>query len=1516
MPKPVSSSSLISRRAPARRLPGRPSRLGATIASPASFLVAVAVAVLGVAVAHAAAPAAIAGTAAAADGMARPAADATRAVYDLLVVGDSITEGVPVPPGFREPLYNLLNAGSDTYVFQGSSGSAPFEGHFLAGARVEQFFPVSAGGDGTFDVTGDMGAGGPGTAPDVVAIHLGTNNVSGDPPPYVPYSQDHGQSYEATPAGDMGKLVEYLSRWATGAESFDLEAVVLSLITPIQGRTADVEAWNDALVALSEDFAEGVPTGTPLRVALADHYARFLTNPQLFTGLPGDWMTTGDPLHPDEDGYAQMADVYRDAIEQALTDLTAPAAISDLVASTSGDDAVTVTFTASGDDGMSGVAARYDLRYATSAIDAGNFAFATQVRGEPAPASAGAGEAIVVDGLNPGTIYYFAVKVVDDGGNRSGISNVDLATTTGAGSDIVDDFNRPSLGPNWNADPEYAIVSNELANTSIDQTRIDFIATYVAMSNPLGAGLRWPASTDPQGRNQAGLALRLDSVDPDLTNGYLLFRDDPAIGNPNRWNLSLLQGGQIASSIGFVTSSMPAAPSVNDTIRVLLSSDASGHHFDILVNGDFDVRISDPNRLVNSATYYVGYMSRGGLNNNIDDFTLITTPGGNLPPGPFDLVRPADGAVLSTTTPVFDWTPSFDPDPGDVVTYTLLVSEDPGFSPSQTTVVSGIGTSQYTWSGFLERNLTYYWKVRARDQAGEMVESNQTWSFEVPNLLSVVDDFERAELGDDWVAAPIWVIDSGELANDDGGTGFSMAVYDARTNPTAVSLRMGVGADSTGFNALAGLALGLDSASPTASGYMVYRNWNPYYNWQLAEISSGSPSPLGGPAIADANLAPPEAGDVIQVVFTSDGGGHHFDIFVNGVYDTRVTDPDKRQANGSTLYAGYIAAGNAPNNIDDFTLTGVDFNSPPAAFDLVGPPDGSLVITLAPPLSWTEALDPNPDDQVRYRVIYDTDPAFPSPDSLPATTELSTPFTGPMLFGESYYWKVRAYDLAGASVFSNQSWSFSMASILSITDDFDRQELGPNWTGDAALQIEQVGMDGELANTATSGFNVGAYNAATNPDAVSITWGANATATGIQRGGLALMLDEASGSPNGYYVNIDPLNGNRAYLWTLIGGGFGVEIMNVVGQTGAPGTGAVFRVALSSDAGGHHFDLFVNDNFHSRLTDPDRRQGNGPELYAGVALRAGHPNNVDDFTMTAFNFGPPPGSFALLEPEHEAIDVQPGAPLRWESAGDPGMFYVVYLGTDSTFVAGTLDSVSVQGDTTLTWPAALPLDTDLTWTVRATDGQQSRFNDRGWHRFRTTATPVELSRFEAIGDVGQITVLWSTRFERDHLGFHLWRAPASSPEAFERLTDALIGPDAAEDHVYTHVDRDVVGGETYLYRLEAIDRSGGSESYGPVRGTARGRPFVLALAQNVPNPFNPTTRIAYELPAPGVVRLAVYDIDGRLVRRLVDGERDAGPHTARWDGVDRDGRPVSSGIYFSRLEADGRVLTRKMLLVK
>ena len=111
------------------------------------------------------------------------------------------------------------------------------------------------------------------------------------------------------------------------------------------------------------------------------------------------------------------------------SDLTAPAPVSNMTTGTVTASSVQLSWTAPGDDGATGTATTYDVRYSTSTITEANWPSATQASGEPSPQVAGSGETFTVVGLSQITTYYFAIKTSDEVPNESALSNVPSATT-------------------------------------------------------------------------------------------------------------------------------------------------------------------------------------------------------------------------------------------------------------------------------------------------------------------------------------------------------------------------------------------------------------------------------------------------------------------------------------------------------------------------------------------------------------------------------------------------------------------------------------------------------------------------------------------------------------------------------------------------------------------------------------------------------------------------------------------------------------------------------------------------------------------------------------------------------------------------------------------------------------------------------------------------------------------------------------------------------------------------------
>lgn len=99
-------------------------------------------------------------------------------------------------------------------------------------------------------------------------------------------------------------------------------------------------------------------------------------------------------------------------------------------------------------------------------------------------------------------------------------------------------------------------------------------------------------------------------------------------------------------------------------------------------------------------------------------------------------------------------------------------------------------------------------------------------------------------------------------------------------------------------------------------------------------------------------------------------------------------------------------------------------------------------------------------------------------------------------------------------------------------------------------------------------------------------------------------------------------------------------------------------------------------------------------------------------------------------------------------------------------------------------------------------------------------------------------------------------------------------------------------------------------------GVQSSTPFERTELKVFPNPFNPATQVYYRVETPGLVKITVHDVRGRLIRHLVHRNEDPGERWVMWDARDDRGMEVSSGVYFIKFETSGKVATRKITLLK
>ncbi|NTV45841.1 MAG: T9SS type A sorting domain-containing protein [Chlorobiales bacterium] len=170
---------------------------------------------------------------------------------------------------------------------------------------------------------------------------------------------------------------------------------------------------------------------------------------------------------------------------------------------------------------------------------------------------------------------------------------------------------------------------------------------------------------------------------------------------------------------------------------------------------------------------------------------------------------------------------------------------------------------------------------------------------------------------------------------------------------------------------------------------------------------------------------------------------------------------------------------------------------------------------------------------------------------------------------------------------------------------------------------------------------------------------------------------------------------------------------------------------------------------------------------------------------------------------------------------------------------------------------------------------------------------------------------WTTDSETDNLGFILLRNSAQI--ASYRSHPQLKGKGTtAAKTVYAFTDTDVALGCEYEYRLESVDYSGKVHQYEKSVTVKIADPNAVkyTLEQNYPNPFNSVTAIKFRMKSAGKAFLAVYDVLGRLIKR-VELEAMAGENFYNFDA-----NSLSSGIYFYRLKAGDFAETRRMAVLK
>ncbi len=410
------------------------------------------------------------------------------------------------------------------------------------------------------------------------------------------------------------------------------------------------------------------------------------------------------------------------------------------------------------------------------------------------------------------------------------------------------------------------------------------------------------------------------------------------------------------------------------------------------------------------------------------------------------------------------------------------------------------------------------------------------------------------------------------------------------------------------------------------------------------------------------------------------------------------------------------------------------------------------------------------------------------------------------------------------------------------------------------------------------------------------------------------------GNPNTLYFGT-----TRLYRSTNTG-----TSMSTVSQSPLNSTNRVSAIGISpqSDSvrivGLENGKVYSTSTASSTLTDVT---GTIPAFY--VARAVIDPNNRKTAYVTLSGFGLAAGQHVW-----KTTNLNLATPT-WSAAGNgipdvPVNAFTIDPTNSAHLFAGTDIGVYASTDGGSTWN---PLGTGLPRVAVFDMAIQpiSRVlriatHGRGmWEIAIDAALPIQLAGFWGEPTPQRsVRLEWTTISEVNNYGFEVQRRPDST-NTFVTLGDGFVPGHGTtvEQHTYGFTDQSPAPGQ-YWYRLRQLDLDGGVSYSEPVQisvpsaAVAEGLPGVSSLDQNFPNPFNPTTSIAYTVGGVGIqgsgvstVRLRVYDLLGREVATLVNEREQPGTYSVAFDGSH-----LASGVYFYRLDVGTFVFVRKLVLLK
>jgi len=865
------------------------------------------------------------------------------------------------------------------------------------------------------------------------------------------------------------------------------------------------------------------------------------------------------------------------------------------------------------------------------------------------------------------------------------------------------------------------------------------------------------------------------------------------------------------------------------------------------------------------------------------------------PPTAPTLASPENGSTQQPTTIELQWNSV-----SGAETYNLQVATDSLFS---SILIDDEGISGTSHQVSLGSDTKYYWHVQAENLAGASSYSD-TWSFttefvaapSAPELLSPANDAINVPTA----ASLVW-----------------------HTSNGATRYHLQVATDSLFENFVVN-----DSTLSDTTREANFGSFITYY-WRVRAMNVGGASDyssawnfrtifVGLPSVP--SLSSPENGAVDEyIILTLDWNdaegaeSYRLQVASDSLFESLVADDSllnetSKEIGPLTLFTKYYWRVNATNlggtteysDVWNFTTLFVALPSSPM---LVAPENGATNVSRIVSFAWqsSEGAD-------SYQLQVSTDSLFETTvinnSTITDTTFQSEPLNGLTM----YYWRVRAKNIAGTSNYSDE-WNFTtliaappIPVLSSPQNNNNNVSLTPTlrWriTERAVTYRVQLSTDSLFGSTLVDDSTLVDTLKQVGPltNSTRYFWRVNAKNDGGTSAYSTVRRFTTIPPPPAPPTLLTPENGAfnvtipDTFTWQAATG-FAFHTLQIA-------TDSMFENVVFSDTALFGTSRIVGDLSNATLYYWRMRSRNN----------SGTGNWSATWSFTTVVGGPPVP--ALLHPQNDATGLPSFVVLEWDTVS-AALWYTLQISPDSLF--DTLVFTTTLETTTYEL-GPLPYLTTVHWRVNSGNNNGTSEWSAAWNFTTGIPLPSQVQLIAPLPNAAinsdSVQLLW--RKARPEVQYYMVQVARDS-----MFTNIFYADSSVEDTAM--MIRRLISPARYWWRVIAYN-PGGWGMFSDVR-TFRvvvngideigGIPAQFSLAQNFPNPFNPTTAIVFGLPKSSFVTLKIYDVRGNAVAELLTQHLDAGNYSVDWNA-----NGLASGVYYYRLHANDFIQTKKVVLMK